>query len=239
MVCARSPVCMFSGVFHKDELKLLRRAFESAQQHPRNVVPSDAMLVMLQNEPNLARFFRTCETRRHVDHPRRNVLARAFRTLRPSSTATDGGAQSSTGRELSWPEFLGLMQCALVSSTPGGMARTSAAQRNRGSNAASRKPRRNIAAQYHAGQSNQVKLVRRSCAPALAFHTHASLARCVLFADTRLVCTKRITGARKLVGWSPPACAVGVPAHTGCCAGQLSCSRGKSRRGGNDPSERA
>ena len=54
---------------------------------------------MLQQDALVSRFFRMCETKRHMGHPRRTVLTFAFRNLRqrarsPSRLADDGAASS-------------------------------------------------------------------------------------------------------------------------------------------------
>lgn len=121
---------------------------------------------MLQNEVNVSRFFRMCEARRHVEHPRRNVLAHAFRTLRP------GGASDAPAA--TWHEFLGLMSRALVEPSAVVTSRAMLAPPSRVPRSGvqryssfKRRPRANIMAQYDTGASprqqrgGQVKLVRR------------------------------------------------------------------------------
>lgn len=114
--------------FHRDEIALLRRAFVRYRMLPRNVISAvrhmqggaqhhgsainplttrhntthwlqDTALVMLQQDALVSRFFRMCETKRHMGHPRRTVLTFAFRNLRqrarsPSRLADDGAASS-------------------------------------------------------------------------------------------------------------------------------------------------
>ena len=85
-----------------------------------------------------------CQTRRHVPHPRRKVLEKAFRDLR-------GEQQSSEHNALSWEEFLSLMQLALTPfevSATGTATQFHAAPSRSLSSRLIPKPRPHIMAQY-------------------------------------------------------------------------------------------
>jgi len=191
--------------------------------------------VMLQNERSISRFFRMCETRRHVEHPRRNVLAHAFRTLRPAGSGKlrADSAQPDTAAALSWPSFLELMARALVSkhSSHNKMGHRQATQRQARSAMSTLPPSLPRAGSRLVRTVASINVQQRCCTAGSPTRVAVLNSRMPCFPAAGCIRARSLLGAWKLRHWSK---AAGTACLSPCahgCANKLPFSKVQARGG--------